>query len=172
MQFTIRPLLELHKDRSREYVKRGDLEQLVKKILRTKEQQLQQGKEVPPATSEYLKILQELITGLPSKEKLAKTELARRVDDYIRENELHYFTKMHPAKHENTFYAPNAPYEYQDLALYNSQSSARREGHHADGRNPSVCYVRMETRGTRVLIGNLQIDDRDTAAHPWSSPHP
>ena len=78
MEFTIRPLRLLFKDKSRDYVKRGDLVQILQKVQNTQHRQLQQGIPVPAATREYIKILEEMIRPLTPKTKLLKTELARR----------------------------------------------------------------------------------------------
>ena len=171
MQYTIRPLVDIFKDPSRDYVKPGDLAQIIQRIKNTQKQQLQRGDEISAATEEYIKILTKILSQLGPNEKLLKTALAQKVDEYIRANELHYSTALHPVKHHNTFYSTDSVYHsYQDLALYNSKSNFERWGHHKHDDQVSVCYARLERRVEKILIGNLQIDDRGSnRLCPWSS---
>ena len=170
-QYTIRPLLKLHKDPARDYVKLGDLTQLMARIKNVQQQQINQGVSVSAATQEYLKILTELAKNLTPKQKLPKSALAARVDDYIRQNKLHYVAVQHAALHPNTFHYPSEPYNYYDIALYNANSNPQRSGHHKQDGLSAVCYARFEQRAEQVLIGNLQIDDRDPERYPWQDAH-
>ena len=129
----------------------------------------------------YLQIINELIAGINTP-TITPAELVRRTSEIIQKKGFSYITNQHEAAHDNSYFPqlgqkspahkPQENFsEAYDIAFYHPMSQKSRKAHHFFQPEPysrkkplpSVFYMRVEEYGNpeRVLIGNIQVDDKD-----------
>ena len=168
---TIRPLLKFMESLKRDYMCAGDWEQLENKLKNQLRAKKSQGQ--PTAIDlAYLEIIRQVTEEIAGRVKVANTEIISRVNNIITRSRYAYRKQVHTVRHkDNVFYVTkerSGRTRSYDLAFYHPQAPAKARGHHEDNAARSVYYMRCEERGTKILIGNMQIDP--SSSRDWESP--
>ena len=168
-KYTIRPVLDFIAGQGREYITFGDFQQLLAQFRSRSTLNASR-----PAEELYLRILtgRDFFLG---RRRIRTEEFISRIDNFLTQNDYVYSPEIHesccPA---NSFYTQQqgrgtAAVDVYDLAFYHPGAAARLTGHHMHNNQGDVFYIRCETRGPRILFGNLQIDDK--GKHAWPEPY-
>ena len=159
---TIRPILKLLSLSSRSHIKINDLRQVGERLENSCRRK-QRNFESTLVEAKYLEIINHLIkswTHKPIGYKIPKAEIVSKVDTYLRRAGFYFNEKKHRAATKNFFWNDTGAHHY-DIAFYNPLSPAHRSpAHHQDGGQQAVFFMRAETHGDQILLGNLQIDDK------------
>ena len=163
----IKPLLLMFDNiKDRDSVTLGDLHQVENKVKKSIEKKLSIESQSHSIITDkmYLHIVEQLKPFFNDSKKIKKDILLSETNKIIRAENFYYVKNEHYAKDINTFSPiPESASvkKCYDLAFYNALSdNTRKDCHHEHASRRDVYYMRFEEFDEKVLIGNMQIDDK------------
>ena len=148
-QLTIRPVYKLLRSTSKDYITRGEFNQLYKGSS--------------SALAPYIPILTALKTQLGKFKKLSKEDLIAVTNKILTAQGYGLTRQKHKVLFTNTFWPENEIKESYDQAFYNNAPNAPQYHAHSWDGKKSRFYFRCERNKStgKLLIGNIQAGSRN-----------
>ena len=169
----IAPLLDVFKNKDRNYVTRGEIEQIVKKVNTQllKKSQTPAQKHSIYIEQEHLKVINTLMEEFEHSPRITKHELMVAADKILRAQNLRLYQQKHEKALPNHFHyhgvqgLVSPELDVYDLAFYVPEMEHHAKSHHisytpSEDSSGDVFYLRCEdyVDSDSILIGNMQID--------------